>query len=100
MILGQRATPPSIAAFRRSAGLDDSIAVQYGRFLKRAARLDLGDSLVQRRPVTALLRERGYQTLTLLLVATIMLATFGIIVPVLLQLRTMFLVRESYAALW
>jgi ABC-type dipeptide/oligopeptide/nickel transport system permease component len=86
MILGQRATTASIAAFRRSAGLDEPVATQYARFVQRAARLDLGDSLVQRRPVTSLLRERGYQTLTLLVVATLLLVTFGIIVPIALQL--------------
>jgi peptide/nickel transport system permease protein len=121
MILGQRATAASIAAFRRTAGLDQPIAMQYARFVQRAARLDLGDSLVQRRPVTSLLRERGYQTLTLLFVATILLAMFGIIVPVLLQIsdarsgggvraagaaraadtvRAARVLRESYAALW
>src|SRR5690349_24960634 len=61
MILGQRATPESIAAFRQATGLDRSIAVQYARFVGRALRLELGDSLVQRRPVLSLLRQRGSQ---------------------------------------
>jgi peptide/nickel transport system permease protein len=104
MILGQRATPESIAAFRHATGLDESIAVQYARFMQRAARLELGDSLVQRRPVLSLLRERGYQTVTLLLVATVLLATFGLIVPVLLQLPLPLIgrraVSETYAACW
>lgn len=100
MILGQRATPASIAAFRHATGLDESIGVQYARFVARAARLQLGDSLVQRRPVLSLLRERGSQTLALLLVATMMLATFGMIVPVLLQLIDRRGVREAYGALW
>jgi peptide/nickel transport system permease protein len=80
------------------------MAVQYARFVQRAARLELGDSLVQRRPVLSLLRERGSQTLTLLLVATVLLATFGLIVPVLLQLRLPLIgrrvVSETYAACW
>jgi peptide/nickel transport system permease protein len=100
MILGQRATPASIAAFRRAAGLDDSIVVQYARFIQRAVRLDLGDSLVQRRPVLSLLRERGSQTLTLLAVAALVLVTCGVILPVLLQLPDAGGPRESYAALW
>jgi ABC-type dipeptide/oligopeptide/nickel transport system permease component len=93
-------TAAFVCAFRRTAGLDQPIATQYARFVTRAARLDLGDSLVQRRPVTSLLRERGYQTLTLLAVASALLVSFGIIVPVLLQLSKVSIVRESYAALW
>jgi peptide/nickel transport system permease protein len=103
MILGQRATTASIAAFRHAAGLDESIAVQYGRFVQRALTLDLGDSLVQRRPVLSLLRERGHQTLTLLLVATVLLGLFGVIVPVLLRLvdgRALRTLRVAYAASW
>jgi peptide/nickel transport system permease protein len=100
MILGQRATPESIAAFRRSAGLDASIATQYARFVRRAFRLELGDSLVQRRPVVSLIEERGAQTLTLLLVATLLLTLFGLIVPVLLRLIDSHATRASYAATW
>jgi peptide/nickel transport system permease protein len=109
MILGQRATTESIAAFRRNAGLDESIAIQYARFVRRACRLELGDSLVQRRPVVSLIEERGAQTLTLLFVATILLALFGLVVPVLLRLgdvrairaiRVMRVVRASYDAGW
>jgi peptide/nickel transport system permease protein len=103
MILGQRATQESIAAFRRSAGLDESIAIQYARFVRRAFRLELGDSLVQRRPVVSLIEERGAQTLTLLLAATILLALFGLVVPVLLRLtttRTARTARAAYDALW
>jgi peptide/nickel transport system permease protein len=100
MILGQRATTASIAAFRHSAGLDQSIGIQYARFVQRAFRLELGDSLVQRRPVLNLLRERGSQTLTLLFVSTLLLTTFGMIVPVLLHLIDWRTLRDTYAALW
>jgi peptide/nickel transport system permease protein len=100
MILGQRATPESIAAFRRSAGLDESIATQYARFVRRAFRLELGDSLVQRRPVVSLIEERGAQTLTLLLVSTLLLTLFGLIVPVLLRLIDSHATRASYNAIW
>jgi peptide/nickel transport system permease protein len=100
MILGQRATTESIAAFRRSAGLDESIAVQYGRFVRRALSLDLGDSLVQRRPVVSLIQERGAQTLTLLLASTLLLVAFGLILPVLLRLAGVRALDASYAAVW
>jgi len=100
MILGQRATTESIAAFRHSAGLDRSIGIQYARFVQRAFRLELGDSLVQRRPVLNLLRERGSQTLTLLVVSSLLLTTFGLIVPVLLQLIDWRRLRDTYAGLW
>jgi peptide/nickel transport system permease protein len=103
LILGQRATTESIAAFRRHAGLDQSVPVQYVRFVARAARLELGDSLVQRRPVLSLLRERGSQTLTLLFVSTVLLAAFGLCVPIVLQLvetRGHRGLRDVYVAAW
>jgi peptide/nickel transport system permease protein len=40
-----------IAALRHEFGLDRPLPVQYGRFLSRALRGDLGDSWIDRRPV-------------------------------------------------
>lgn len=69
LILGQRATLETLEAFRAEAGLNDPLAVQYLRFVSRAAQLEFGDSLAQRRPVKDLIAERTPQTVGLVLAA-------------------------------
>lgn len=44
MMLGSQATEEELAALTREMGLDQSIAVQYGRFMQQAAKLDFGTS--------------------------------------------------------
>jgi peptide/nickel transport system permease protein len=66
---------PAVAnAERHRLGLDRPIAVQYGAWLVRAARLDFGESLKYRRPVSTLVAERAART-ALLGVAALLLAT-------------------------
>ena len=57
-LLGERATPETVAQIEREYGLDDPVYVQYGKFLKRAVVLDFGDSVTTRRPVVEEIRER------------------------------------------
>ena len=52
-------------ALRRRLGLDDSLVTQYGLFLGRAARGDLGESWGQRRPALDAALDRLPATLTL-----------------------------------
>ncbi|BCH68239.1 glutathione ABC transporter permease (plasmid) [Agrobacterium vitis] len=52
MILGDQASPESIAAMRTRLGLDQPLLVQYGHFLLNALKGDLGTSMVSGRPVT------------------------------------------------
>lgn len=100
MILGQKATPEAIENFRRQTGLDQPIAVQYSRFVRRALTLELGESLVQRRPVAGLIRERAGQTLTLILVSLFFLALCGLALPVCLRLIEWRLPQDVYRSLW
>jgi peptide/nickel transport system permease protein len=66
---------PSVAAAERHRlGLDQPFLVQYGSWLWRAARLDLGESLKYRRPVGELVAERARKT-ALLGAAALMVAT-------------------------
>jgi len=68
-ILGNQATEPRVAALRHDWGLDRPLPEQYGNFMKRIARGDLGDSLfygvsarrlvVERLPVTLWLIAYG-----------------------------------------
>lgn len=86
LILGQRATPETLEAFRAQAGLNDPLAVQYLRFVSRAAQLDFGDSLAQRRPVKDLIAERTPQTVGLVLAAIGVLTFLAFSLPLVLGL--------------
>lgn len=52
IILGDQASPASIAAVHERLGLDQPLVVQYGKFLLQAMRGDLGNSMVTGRPVS------------------------------------------------
>jgi len=77
------ATPEAIAAERRRLGLDRPLIEQYGTWLSRVVRLDLGESLRYRRPVRDLLGERVGNTVllgaTALLVATLVGLPLGVL---------------------
>jgi peptide/nickel transport system permease protein len=51
MLAANAPSAEQVTALRREFGLDLPLPVQYGRFLGRALRGDLGDSWVDRRPV-------------------------------------------------
>jgi peptide/nickel transport system permease protein len=66
------------AALRAQYHLDDPLLVRYGRWIGDLARGDLGASLRERRPVTAILRERLPASLALngaALAAVLLIAT-------------------------
>jgi peptide/nickel transport system permease protein len=69
IMLGESALPADRDALREALGLDRPIPEQYGSFLWGLCRGDLGVSLQQRRPVTALIREHYPATLELTLAA-------------------------------
>ncbi len=73
---GERASPAQAAQERARYGLDRPIVLQYLGWLSRAVRLDLGDSLLYRRPVGTLVRERAANT-ALLALAALALATLA-----------------------
>ncbi len=75
-LAGTGATPEAVARERARYGLDRPILVQYGQWLSRAARLDLGTSLRYRRPVAELLRQRTGNT-ALLALSALLLATLA-----------------------
>jgi len=80
---GVGANPAIVAATRASYGLDRPLSEQYAMWLGRAARLDFGDSLLYRRPVTELVRQRAANTAVLaigaLLVATLLGLPLGVL---------------------
>ncbi|MBX8800246.1 ABC transporter permease [Pseudochrobactrum asaccharolyticum] len=53
VLLGDQASPASIAAVHQKLGLDKPVLVQYGSFLRDALQGDLGNSMITGRPVSA-----------------------------------------------
>ncbi|WDZ85776.1 ABC transporter permease [Micromonospora cathayae] len=77
-ILGERGTPEMRAAIRRNLGLDEPILVQYGRFIRRMVRLDLGTSISTKREVTTEFLQRFPGTVELTVTAMIIAIGIGI----------------------
>ncbi len=78
-LLGERATPQSIAQINRQFGLNRPIYVQYWRYLdETVVHLNLGTSITSFRPVTDEIRIRFPATVELALGAMIFAVTFGI----------------------
>jgi ABC-type dipeptide/oligopeptide/nickel transport system permease component len=78
-MLGDAASPESVADMRSKLGLDRPLYVQYVSFLKAAARGDLGTSLRTSEPVTAAIAARLPATFELALAA--MLVAIAIAIP-------------------
>src|SRR5262249_30765518 len=57
-IAGPKADPETLAAIRKDLGLDDPIAVQYGRYVTALGRGDLGRSYMTGRRVRDVILER------------------------------------------
>src|SRR5438477_5573010 len=57
-IAGPKADPETLAAIRKDLGLDDPLVVQYGRYVGRLVRGDLGRSYMTGRRVTDVIVER------------------------------------------
>jgi len=71
------ASAEAIAALRADLGLDDPLAVQYGRYLCSLLRGDLGTSLFSHRPVVAIIAEQLPSTIELAMAAMIVATSVG-----------------------
>jgi peptide/nickel transport system permease protein len=80
LLLAESASPEQIAAARAKWGLDKPIYVQYGVFLSRALRGDLGNSLFFQQPALKVLLERMPATLYLSAVA--LLFSLSVAIPI------------------
>ncbi len=77
-LLGERATPQTIAALRHQYGLDKPLYVQYGSYLKTTLSGDLGTSISSRQTVTSEIRARFPATIELTVSAMIYAIVLGI----------------------
>lgn len=86
-MVGQEASPADRAEMRAELGLEDSIVVQFARFLGNAVRGNFGKSYRLARPVSDLIVERMPATLELVFVAAVLALALGIPLGVLTALR-------------
>ena len=73
VLAGPSATRDEVELIREDLGLNQPLYVQYGRWLVRAARGDLGRSIEMRAPVTTMVLER-FRNTAILAVASMLLA--------------------------
>lgn len=79
LLLGERATEESLEAMREYLGLQKPLYVQYGMFLKRVAKLDLGETIWTRQKVWIEIMERFPATIELTVAAMVLSSFFGIL---------------------
>lgn len=80
LIVGPNVTPEVRENIRHQYGLDRPLAVQYLSFMKSLLHGDLGNSIIQHKPVSELIVERFFVTLELSLTALVI--SFLISIPI------------------
>src|SRR5438445_3649722 len=76
-LLGERATPTLVKAYKKQFGLDRSIPEQYWSYVKETVQGHFGVSVASRRPVFSELRERFPATVELAVAAMIFAIGLG-----------------------
>ncbi len=87
LLLGERATKESLEAMREYLGLNKPLYVQYGLFLKRVVKLDLGETIWTREKVSKEIGERFPATIELALAAMIISTFLGVALGILSATR-------------
>ncbi|MCC7023212.1 MAG: ABC transporter permease [Thermomicrobiales bacterium] len=80
VLLGPTATPERTAEVRKRFGLDQPLPVRYVKWMGQVVRGDLGNSILNRQPVTSLVRSALRVTLEQLVLA--MLLAIAIALPI------------------
>jgi ABC-type dipeptide/oligopeptide/nickel transport system permease component len=76
--VGPNASDAAVETMRERMGLNDSIFVQFGRYVSHVLQGDLGKSIYDKRPVTASIRAYAPATIELALAATIVTVVLGL----------------------
>jgi peptide/nickel transport system permease protein len=90
-ILGQSATPETVAAIRRDLGLDRPAPVRYAQWLGGFVRGDLGRSLANNQPIAEQIGQRLGHTLFLAGIAALIAVPLAVGLGILAAIR-----RESW----
>jgi len=85
-VLGQSATPETVAAFRRELGLDQPLLTRYFDWILGILHGDFGQSLANGRPVAELLAARLGNTLFLAAYAAMIAVPFSVLLGLLAAL--------------
>ena len=72
-LVGERVTPAEREALRDKLGLNDPFLIQYVRFVKNAARGDLGLSFFHKKPAMQVILSKAPATLELVFVSALIL---------------------------
>jgi peptide/nickel transport system permease protein len=76
--LGGRLSPEQLQARREAAGYDEPLIKQYFEYLGNVVTLDFGETIVDNRPVTEVIRQNGAATLELTIAAFLVSLAVGI----------------------
>ncbi|MCQ2080608.1 MAG: ABC transporter permease [Lachnospiraceae bacterium] len=76
--LGTQATPERIESLRNELGLNDPVLVQYGRWAINFLKGDMGISYSYRMPVSTMIMDKVPVTLTMALIAFVLMLIFSI----------------------
>lgn len=78
LLLGERATNEALHEIREHLGLNEPLYVQYGMFLKRLMKGDLGETIRTRQKVWIEIKQRFPATIELAVTALFIACLFGI----------------------
>jgi len=79
LLMGERATEEALEQIREHLGLNKPLYVQYGLFLKRLMKGDLGETIWTRQKVWTEIKQRFPATIELALVALFISCFFGML---------------------
>jgi len=82
LLLGERATIKALEAMREHLGLNEPLYVQYGMFLKRLMKGDLGETIWTRQKVWIEVKQRFPATIELSVAAMVISTFLGIILGI------------------
>jgi peptide/nickel transport system permease protein len=87
LLLGERATPTALDAMREYLGLKKPLYLQYGMFIKRVVRFDLGETIWSREKVSKEIKDRFPATIELAIMAMSISCILGIILGIISATR-------------
>ena len=82
IMLGTNVPKDTLELERERLGLNDSLLVQYGNFLRNALKGDLGTSIFSNKPVLEELAQRFPRTLILAVGGTVIAAVVGVVLGI------------------